>query len=97
MQDDELEKDTHFWRSDTLRQLHPWLGRDRAHRAAARANFDKYIEKLSSDRAQEFLNGPAKFLISQESIEKAATKLTEIYKRAAKLSHYVWVDSTVSP
>jgi hypothetical protein len=91
------EKDAQIWRSDTLRRLRPRTRvKDDTGPAAvaARNEFDEHIVQLSRIYAQDFVNSPAKFLMKNSNMDKAISKVSEMFWEAARLSYELWTQRT---
>jgi hypothetical protein len=84
-----------MWRSQTLRLLMPPLRNDTSDaEKQMRSLTEGLIAQIANLQACNFLTGPARHLIDNETKTDFMNKLKEIYKEAASVSYMLWTRRT---
>ena len=84
-----------MWRSQTLRLLMPPLRNDTSDaEKQMRSRTEGLIAQIADRQASNFLTGPARHLIDNETKTDLTNKLKKIYKEAASVSYMLWTRRT---
>ncbi|KAF7932505.1 uncharacterized protein EAE98_003804 [Botrytis deweyae] len=89
------EEDAHTWRSEFLRlQLPPITPETSDAGKFLHYTTMDQIVRVADQQAFNFMEGPARWLISDEARNESADKLQAIYREAANISYMLWTRRT---
>ncbi|PQE13093.1 hypothetical protein CJF30_00003003 [Rutstroemia sp. NJR-2017a BBW] len=89
------QEEAHIWRSQTLRLLLPPIRNDTTNGEKELHNrTQEMITTVADRRASEFLNSPARYMISDKADANYGDKLRAIYREAASVSYMLWTRRT---
>ncbi|ESZ92368.1 hypothetical protein SBOR_7252 [Sclerotinia borealis F-4128] len=89
------KEDAHIWRSQFLRLLLPPIATETSDDAKRLHDSTQHMIVVAADRvASDFLEGAARYLISNEARESCGDRLKAICREAATISYMLWTRKT---